>query len=63
MDLILKISGIVCIILLISTIICGLWIKFNPVGNDLNFHFKLSITTVALSLVTIILFMINLKKH
>ena len=59
MDLFLKIIGVVSIILLISTIICGLWIKFNPVGNDLNFHFKLSIITVILSLVTIILFMIK----
>ena len=59
MDLFLKIIGVVSIILLISTIICGLWIKFNPVGNDLNFHFKLSIITVILALVTIILFMIK----
>ena len=59
MDSFLKIIGVVSIILLISTIICGLWIKFNPVGNDLNFHFKLSIITVILALVTIILFMIK----
>lgn len=59
MDLFLKIIGVVSILLLICTIICGLWIKFHPVGNDLNFHFKLSIITVILSLVTIILFMIK----
>ena len=59
MDLLLKIIGVVSILLLICTITCGLWIKFHPVGNDLNFHFKLSIITVILSLVTIILFMIK----
>lgn len=59
MDLFLKIIGVISILLLISTIICGLWIKFHPVGNDLNFHFKLSIITVMVSLITIILFMVN----
>ncbi len=59
MELLLKILGVSSIILLISTIICGLWIKFHPVGNDLNFHFKLSIASVILSLITIILFMIK----
>ncbi|MDT8717711.1 hypothetical protein IAI10_13665 [Clostridium sp. 19966] len=53
----LKIMGISSIVLLISTIICGLWIKFHPEGSDLNFHFKLSIISVVLSLITIILFM------
>ncbi|WP_156946292.1 hypothetical protein [Clostridium akagii] len=51
MNLVLKIMGLVSIVLLISTIICGLWIKFHPVGNDLNFHFKLSIITVILALI------------
>lgn len=59
MNLLLKIIGISSILLLISTLICGLWIKFHPIGSDLNFHFKLSITTVILSLITIVLFMLK----
>jgi hypothetical protein len=59
MSVLLKIMGIASILLLICTIICGLWIKTHSEGNDLSFHFNLSITTVILSLLTIILFMIK----
>lgn len=53
----LKIMGILSIVLLIATIICGLWIKFHPEGVDLSFHFKLSVTSVFIALITLILFM------
>lgn len=53
----MKIMAIISIVFLISTIICGLWIKFNPQGNDMNFHFLLSLSSVVFALVTIILFM------
>lgn len=59
MNLFLKVLGVVSILLLVSTIICGLWIKSHPAGNDLGFHFRLSLTTVILALITIVLFMIK----
>lgn len=56
MDILTKILGVISIVLLICTIICGLWIKSNPI-SDLKFHFTLSLSTVLISLITIILFM------
>ena len=52
-----NLMGIISIVLLVCTIICGLWIKFHPKGNDMRFHFKLSLLAVIISLLTIILFM------
>ena len=56
MDIVLKIFGILSIVLIASTIICGLWIRVHP-QEDIQFHFVLSLSTVLVSLVTIILFM------
>lgn len=52
-----KIMGILSIVLLLCTIICGLWIKFHP-QEDIQFHFMLSFITVIMSLFTIVLFML-----
>lgn len=58
MDVLLRIAGVASIVLLVSTIICGLWIKFHP-QEDIQFHFVLSITSVIVSLFTIVLFMLK----
>ncbi|GAA4653615.1 hypothetical protein GCM10023142_07530 [Anaerocolumna aminovalerica] len=58
MAVLLKLLGIVSIVMLISTIICGLWIKSHP-QEDIQFHFVLSLTTVIISLLTIVLFMLK----
>ncbi|MFV0516592.1 MAG: hypothetical protein ACK5MV_04285 [Aminipila sp.] len=58
MSIILKIMGGISIILLICTIICGLWIRFHP-QEDMQFHFVLSLATVVISLLTIVLFMLK----
>jgi Mg2+ and Co2+ transporter CorA len=58
MSILLKILGSISILLLICTIICGLWVRFHP-QEDMQFHFVLSLLTVAFALVTIILFMIK----
>ena len=52
----MKILGILSIILIVCALICGLWIKFHPQGNDMNFHFLLSLATMLLSLITLLLF-------
>lgn len=57
MNTILRILGIASVVLLLCTILCGLWVKFHPEGNDMNFHFLLSISSVCVSLLTIVLFM------
>ncbi len=56
MDILLKILGILSIVLIATTIICGLWIKSHP-QDDIQFHFVLSLSTVLVALVTIVLFM------
>ena len=58
MSILLKIMGGASILLLICTIICGLWIKFHP-QEDMQFHFMLSLTAVVASLITILLFIIK----
>ena len=59
MDILLKIMGSISILMLVCTIICGLWMRFHP-QEDKQFHFVLSLATVVISLLTIILFMLNL---
>lgn len=58
MAILLKIMGGTSILMLICTIICGLWIRFHP-QEDMQFHFVLSLTTVVISLLTIVLFMLK----
>ncbi len=58
MAVLLKIMGGISILLLIFTMICGLWIRFNP-QEDMQFHFVLSLSTVVMSLLTIVLFMLK----
>lgn len=58
MPILLKIMGSISILLLVCTTICGVWIKFHP-QDDIQFHFLLSLTTVGISLLTIILFMMK----
>lgn len=58
----MKIIAIISIILLVCTLICGLWVKFHPQGNDMNFHFLLSLSAVIFSLITIVLYMIKSSK-
>jgi len=61
----MKILGIISIILIACTLICGLWMKYGPVANavekDTNFHAMLSIGTLLFCLVTIIIYMIKIK--
>lgn len=57
----MKILGFVSIVLIACALLCGLWMKFRPDGNDVHFHATLSIATLLVCLVTIILYMIKIK--
>ncbi len=57
----MKILGIISVIAIACTLICGLWMKFGPGEKDVDFHAMLSIGTILLCLVTIILYMIKIK--
>ena len=61
----MKVSAIItaCIslLLLMSQLICGLWLKGGNEGS-VDFHAKLGIAAVAVSIICIILFFIVLRK-
>lgn len=57
----MKIMGVISIILIACSMLCGLWMKFGPGEKDGNFHMMLSIATMLFCLVTIILFMFKIK--
>lgn len=57
----MKILGVISIVAIACTLICGLWMKFGQGEKDANFHAMLSIGTILLCLVTIILYMIKIK--
>lgn len=57
----MKILGIISVIAIACTLICGLWMKFGPGEKDVDFHAMLSIGTILLCFVTIILYMIKIK--
>lgn len=55
----MKILGMVSIIAISCTLLCGLWMKFGPGVKNTTFHATLSIGTILLCLVTIIAYMIR----
>ena len=57
----MKLLGIISIVAIACTLLCGLWMKFGPGEKDVNFHVVLSVGTILLCLVTITLYMIKLK--
>jgi hypothetical protein len=58
MDITLRILGILSLILLLCTAICGAWMKSHPGEGDKGFHIKLSMSSVLVSFVTIFLLLI-----
>jgi len=61
MNNIMKVLGWISIILIACTLLCGLWMKFAPGEKDVNFHAIISITTIAICLITVIVFMIRMR--
>jgi len=57
----MKALGWITIILIASTLLCGLWMKFAPGEKDVNFHAMMSIATMAVCLITIIVFLARTK--
>ncbi|PHV69963.1 hypothetical protein CS063_13065 [Sporanaerobium hydrogeniformans] len=50
--------GILSIIMLLSTLICGWWIRSTGEG-DIHFHMQLGIWTVVVTCITIVFFFIK----
>ncbi|KOF56757.1 MULTISPECIES: hypothetical protein [Clostridium] len=60
------ITGLLTILLLLSTLICGLWIKSKGLTNDagsLAFHTKIGATAVIFGTLSAILLIIQVIKH
>jgi hypothetical protein len=58
------ILSILSIVMLLSTLICGLWIhnagdKITDLASSTNFHMNLGIATVVITVITLILIMIR----
>lgn len=59
-------SGILTILFLLSTLICGLWINSKGLTNNadsLAFHMKIGTVSVILGLLSAILLIVQVAKH
>lgn len=66
MKIISMISGTLTILLLLSTLICGLWIKANNLTNNsdsLAFHMKIGMASVLFGLLSAILLIVQVASH
>lgn len=62
------IATIVSLLLMFSTAVCGLWIKFNrdkipDLNSAVAFHMNLGITTAIFVVVTILIMAVNILKR
>jgi len=58
--------GVLTVLLLLSTLICGSWIKAKGLTNDassLAFHAKIGIASVVFGALSAILLIIQVIKH
>ena len=58
------ISSIISTLLMLSTMICGLWIRANNITaeSSFKFHENIGIAAVVFSLLTLVLFIIMLSR-
>lgn len=60
------VTASITILLLLSTLICGLWIKSHNLTNDIQslvFHMKVGIASVIFGSASAILLVIQVMKH
>ena len=64
MKTIVLISSIITAIAVVSTMICGLWIRANNVTepSSLDFHRTIGIVSVACCIITVVLVLILLRR-
>lgn len=55
----MKLMGILSIILIVCSMICGVWMYLNPGQGSVRFHAGLSGSAMVISLVSIVLYMIK----
>lgn len=64
MKWIMVVSSVTSILLLLSTLICGMWIRSKHITepSSLNFHMQIGILTVAVCLISSVLLLIKAGK-
>lgn len=64
MKLATLISSIITALLLLSTMICGLWLRANNIADpsSFNFHMNCGIAAVVFSLITLVMVIIILAR-
>jgi uncharacterized membrane protein YdcZ (DUF606 family) len=65
MKTLLVLLGVASGILMLSTVICGLWLRYSgkPIEtSSLNFHLGIALLTVLVSVVTIVLAVANVAR-
>lgn len=55
------ISSIITLLLLLSTMICGLWLKAGNPGS-ISFHLNCGIAAIIFCAITVLLLMITLRR-
>lgn len=65
MKILIVIVAVTALLLLLSTLICGLWIKEKGLTDvsSLKFHMQIGIAAVISSVIAIILLLVQLLKH
>lgn len=66
MKIVSLIVGILTMLLLLSTLICGLWINAKGLTNDsssLAFHMKIGTASVIFGVISVILLIVQTVKH
>lgn len=64
MKIFINVLSVSTMLMLLSTLICGLWIKANNVvePSSLQFHMVLGILSVVLAVVLLVVLMVVLRK-
>jgi len=55
------ISSVITLLLLLSTMICGFWLKSGQPGS-INFHINCGIATFVFCFITLIMLIISLRR-
>ena len=65
MKTIYLIVGTLTGLLLVSTLICGLWIKANHINDveSLNFHMNIGIGSIVFGLISVMLLIVQVARH
>ena len=66
MKTIMIITAVVTGLLIFSTVVCGLWLRFSPdiedIASSKNFHMTIGLLTAAASIVSVVVGLVAVNK-